>query len=198
MSDVPDTGGLPPAEPAPTVSPVRTARDTSSLIAVGVLLLAAIFAGWYQTSGGARLSDGTVAPAFTVKKFSGGDVSLASLKGQVVVLNFWATWCPPCRDEMPYVVKLGTEFEHQGVTLVAASIDDPDTATEELEGFVGRMPALAPFAAYANGPLVAQYKVGPVPTTYVIGKSGSIYASVEGQVSESTLRRWITGALEEK
>ncbi len=169
-------------------------KDWPSLVIVAVLLLAAIAVGWRQTTGGNLLPDDTIAPSFSVRGFQGSDISLSSLKGRVVVLNFWATWCPPCRDEMPYVVKLGSEYQDKGVSLVAVSMDESDVAPETVGHLVSQMPALGQFAAYANSEVAVTYKVGPIPTTYVIDPTGKIYASVEGQVSESTLRRWIEGA----
>jgi cytochrome c biogenesis protein CcmG/thiol:disulfide interchange protein DsbE len=76
--------------------------------------------GCYSGSRPPRI--GTAAPDFTVRD-SAGSVTLSQLKGQVVVLNFWATWCPPCIEEMPSLVQMQQRMKQKGVTVLAVSVD---------------------------------------------------------------------------
>jgi cytochrome c biogenesis protein CcmG/thiol:disulfide interchange protein DsbE len=100
----------------------RTAQFTSALIA-GLLLSA--LSGCYTGSRPPRI--GSNAPDFTVQD-SDRTVALNQFRGQVVVLNFWATWCPPCVEEMPSLVEMQRRMKAKGVTVVAVSIDVDENA----------------------------------------------------------------------
>jgi thiol-disulfide isomerase/thioredoxin len=170
--------------------------DITSVVFVGVLLLGAVLMGWQEANGGV-LEQHSVAPAFKVERLDQPPLELASLKGQVVVVNFWATWCGPCRDELPYLVKVAKEFEPQGVTLVAINSDDRPEQREAVTQFLQSLPALRPYVALGVPELGALYDVKALPSVYVIDREGHLSASFRGQASESQLRRWITSALEE-
>jgi cytochrome c biogenesis protein CcmG, thiol:disulfide interchange protein DsbE len=97
---------------------VRRILRLPSVIACAFILL--MFSGCYSGSRPPRI--GTAAPDFTVKD-SDHTVTLSQLKGQIVVLNFWATWCPPCIEEMPSLVRMQQRMQPKGVTVVAVSVD---------------------------------------------------------------------------
>jgi peroxiredoxin len=98
----------------------RVFRFPASIL-VCLILLA--LSGCYSGSRPARI--GTAAPDFTVRD-ADHSVTLSQFKGQVVVLNFWATWCPPCIEEMPSLVQMQQRMKPQGVTVVAVSVDADD------------------------------------------------------------------------
>src|ERR1700688_121134 len=87
-------------------------------IAAGLVLLA--LSGCYSGAGPSRI--GSAAPDFTVRD-SDRAVTLSQLKGRVVVLNFWATWCPPCIEEMPSLVQMQQRMKPKGITVLAVSVD---------------------------------------------------------------------------
>jgi cytochrome c biogenesis protein CcmG, thiol:disulfide interchange protein DsbE len=91
---------------------------TSHTIATAAILL--VFSGCYGRSRPSRI--GSPAPDFTVRD-SDRTVTLSQFKGQVVVLNFWATWCPPCIEEMPSLVQMQQRMKAKGVTVLAVSVD---------------------------------------------------------------------------
>jgi cytochrome c biogenesis protein CcmG, thiol:disulfide interchange protein DsbE len=95
-------------------------RLTASLALVVIVLT---LSGCYDTSRPSRI--GAAAPDFTVRD-SEHTVTLSQLKGQVVVLNFWATWCPPCIEEMPSLVQMQQRMKPKGVTVLAVSVDVDD------------------------------------------------------------------------
>jgi thiol-disulfide isomerase/thioredoxin len=169
--------------------------DRVSAVIVGLLLLGAALMGWQEVEDSRRLPDGSPAPDFTVERFEGGSVTLSALKGHVVLVDFWATWCPPCREEMPYLVKLAKQYEAQGVRLVAVSNDDLDEQREAVGRFVERLPELKPYAVFGTPQLGADYLVRVLPTLYVIDRQGHIVASGTGQASEAQIERWIEKAL---
>ena len=96
-------------------------RRVSVLIALGITLLT----GCYSASRPPRI--GSSAPDFTVQD-DDRKVTLSSYRGQVVVLNFWATWCPPCVEEMPSLLEMQQRMKSKGVTVVAVSVDVDEAA----------------------------------------------------------------------
>ena len=124
----------------------------------------------------------TAAPDFSLESSDGGTVTLSSLKGQVVLVNFWATWCGPCKIEMPWFIEFQRKYKDRGFSVVAISLDE--------EGW----DAVRPFAEelQANFPIVlgdvaVEEKFGGVaalPTTFVIDKEGMIHSRHTGLVSK--------------
>jgi len=169
--------------------------DRVTMVMVALLLLGAALMGWQELAHEQLLEASSPAPDFTVATFTGGQLSLSELQGQVVVVDFWATWCGPCREEMPMLVQVARELEAQGVRLVAISNDDLDEQREAVAAFVASQPQLAPYAAFGTPELGRQYLVHVLPTLYVIDRRGRVVGSKAGQISEGQLRRWIDEAL---
>ena len=137
---------------------------------------------------------GDVAPPFVMEKYGGGEVSLEQLRGQVVMLDFWATWCPPCIREMPYMTRLAKEFEPQGLSFVAASRDDQRAAVGI---FVAqKVPDLKSYVTFAPDPVARAYRVEALPTLFFIDREGRIAEVHRGMVSEKQLRELIVKMLQ--
>ena len=131
---------------------------------------------------------------FTLKDAAGKPVKLADFKGKVIVLNFWATWCVPCRAEIPTLVALQTKYGRQGLQVVGVSIDDP---VEKMKPFVGKYkmnyPALTAFnneaILDAYGPMVV------VPWTVIVKRDGNACVKHIGPVTKEAFEREIKGLL---
>lgn len=175
-------------------------RGVSAWISGGlvVLLLAgAVVMGFEEMQASQLMPQHTGAPQASFERLEGGSLSLESLRGQVVVLTFWATWCPPCLEELPQLLALTGELGPMGVTLVAASEDDPHDAHQLLRDFVSqRLPALAPSVVLSNPVAAQRFKVQALPTLYVIDRAGRVHASRRGLVSAGQVRRWVEEALQ--
>jgi thiol-disulfide isomerase/thioredoxin len=145
----------------------------------------------------ARLvADGTAAPGVEMQKHGGGTLSLEELKGKVVMLDFWATWCPPCQAEMPSLVKLAKEYEGEGLVFVAASRDDMPEGPLLVEDFLNRqLPELEPYVVYAPDAVAAAFQVSALPTLYFLDQEGRVIDAQRGMLTEDQLRRRIEKAL---
>ena len=170
-------------------------RWTITILAL-LLGISLAYLGIKDAKQGEGVRVGSPAPAFTVERYGGGTVSLADLRGKVVMLDFWATWCPPCVAEMPGLVKLAREYEAKGLVFLAASRDEHETAATQVGLFVSqRVPELAKSAAFAGDEMARSYRVEVLPTMYLIGRDGRIVEEHSGYASESSLRRSIEAAL---
>lgn len=177
------------ASPAPDVDAWRvTMRQTASLLVVGFLIIGAIYlvegrdldsAGVVQAvsldgaaaAGAApRLDD--VAPDFTLANLRGDPVRLGGLQGKPILLNFWATWCPPCRAEMPDLDEAAREGAASGLLVLAVNLqEEPLTIAAYLRtlGVGGVTPLLDP-----TGAVFRQYRISGLPMTVAIDRDGLV------------------------
>lgn len=132
----------------------------------------------------------------TLKDSNGQKVRLRDLRGKPVVLNFWATWCGPCKAEMPLLVDLEKQYGSRGVVFVAASLDDAKTKPN-IAGFVAEHHISFPIWYGATGDDLDQLKLGPaVPATAFLDAEGHIVARILGQARPEELKErleWLTG-----
>ena len=124
------------------------------------------------------------APQFSIPLFSGGTFSLAEQRGKVVVVNFWASWCVPCRDEAPVLESTWRKYKDRGVVFVG--VDYVDTEKEAL-AFLKEFDI-----TYPNGPDIGTeashaYRIQGVPETYFVGKDGQLYGNYIGPIDVPTL-----------
>lgn len=129
----------------------------------------------------ALLAVGTLAPDFTLPTADGKTISLSSLKGQVVLLDFWASWCPPCKEALPHTQSLSDEFKDKGVTVLAVNTaDTPEGRTAFLKAHPEYTMTM-PFDADPQQPVASgKYKVTGIPTFYVIDQDGKVAATFVG------------------
>jgi cytochrome c biogenesis protein CcmG, thiol:disulfide interchange protein DsbE len=145
-----------------------------TLLIIG--LLAALI-GCYSSSHPARI--GSNAPDFTVQD-SDHSITLSQFRGQVVVLNFWATWCPPCIEETPSLVHMTAEMKDKGVVVLAVSIDADDAAYHKfLKDYNVNMVTVRDEAKKAS----TLYGTFGWPETYVIDRTGVIRRKFIGPVN---------------
>jgi cytochrome c biogenesis protein CcmG, thiol:disulfide interchange protein DsbE len=120
----------------------------------------------------------TKAPDFTLKDMNGRTVSLSALKGKVVLLNFFATWCPPCRAEMPAFNKLYRSLKQRGLEVVAVS---SDRSVNDLKDFLEKNKFDFPVLFDADRSATKQFRVFSMPTTFLINKNGLIVEKFYGE-----------------
>ncbi|UFS72733.1 TlpA family protein disulfide reductase [Geomonas sp. RF6] len=137
--------------------------------------------------------EGNAAPDFTLKDLSGRDVSLSSLKGKVVLVNFWATWCPPCREEIPSMVRLNKGMDGQPFQMLAISVNDG--GKKEVDPFLKDSNTVLPVLLDADQKVAKRYGTTGVPETFVVDKKGIIVKKVIGPLEWD--RPEVVGALKE-
>lgn len=120
----------------------------------------------------------TKAPDFTLKDLHGSTVSLSSLKGKVVLLNFWASWCPPCKAEMPSMNKLYKEIRAKGFEIVAVSTDNSLSPIKE---FLAKSRVDFKVLFDEKKAVSREYKVFSMPTTFLIDRNGFIVEKYYGE-----------------
>lgn len=118
------------------------------------------------------------APGFTVRNLKGQRVQLADYQGKVVILNLWATWCGPCRVEMPGMENLYRRYRSQDFEILAVSLDKG--ADDEVQKFTTEYQLSFPVLLDAERQVESLYNTFTIPTTYVIDKNGVVVAEVDG------------------
>ncbi|HEX4007199.1 MAG TPA: TlpA disulfide reductase family protein [Acidobacteriaceae bacterium] len=148
---------------------------------------------------------GKQAPAFTLEDLTGKRVSLSSYKGRPLVVDFWATWCGPCKVEIPWFEKLHDQYAGQGLEILGVSTDDLDrddpaklfTEKRDISDFVAKMHMNYPILLGSDS-LEDLYSVDAMPTTLFIDRNGKIVASTVGLAPrdeiEADIKKAIAGA----
>lgn len=117
------------------------------------------------------------APLFRVKDIKGNTISMADLRGKVVMLDFWATWCPPCVMSFPEVEKLGSDFDKKDVVVLGFSLDQDESAVKE---FIKDKPGDNAIAMVSETEIPSLYSVQGLPTFFIIDKNGYVVKSWTG------------------
>ena len=125
------------------------------------------------------------APAFTLKSVDGKTVSLSDYKGKAVLLNFWATWCGPCKLEMPWLIQMQKKYASQGFTVLGISEDDG--SAKEVSDFMAKMGVDYPVLMYDDQMNRAYGGIDYLPTSYYIGRDGKVIIESGGLISESEM-----------
>jgi peroxiredoxin len=150
------------------------------IILVSVAILTAAFGVvWLQSSKYEPLTVGKPAPDFSLPDLNDKIVRLSDYRGKVVFLNFWATWCKPCREEMPSMEVLYKNFERDGFVVLAVSIDRV-TTKKDIPPFVNNMNLTFPILVDSWGQTDKRYKLLGVPETYIIDQQGILREKVIG------------------
>ncbi|NOX20392.1 MAG: TlpA family protein disulfide reductase [Nitrospirae bacterium] len=116
---------------------------------------------------------GTKAPVFSVEDINGNTIDINNYKGKVVLLEFWATWCPPCRRSIPEMETLYEKFADRDFVLIAVSIDEGSNALEAVKNFVDEFNMTYP-VVIDTGEISKKYQITSIPTIFLIDKSQKI------------------------
>ncbi len=181
----------------------RDSRRWAALMAVTLL----IGGGWIwasavpaaATSGGLIPSprEGFAAPDFTLELLGGGTVTLSDLRGKVVVINLWASWCPPCRAEMPAIEAVYQANKDKGLEVLAVNTTYQD-GEAQAAAFVREFGLSFPIPLDRSGDVSRLYLLRALPSTFFVDRQGVIRkVIIGGPMSEATLESTVQGLLQE-
>ena len=136
------------------------------------------------------------APDFTVLDMDGQEVRLSDLFGQRILINFWATWCPPCRAELPYFEEAYQEYGEDIVFLMVDLTDGSRETVDGVKAFAAEYGYSFPVYYDTEYSAVYAYGIDAIPQTYAIGPDGNVLMSQVGSMSESRLKEFTDALLE--
>ncbi|MBN2500046.1 MAG: redoxin domain-containing protein [Anaerolineales bacterium] len=179
-----------------------TSQRSWLIFSIGVLILGAAWIGISAAPPGSTTQGGIPAPQagfqapdFTLQTPDGESVTLSDLRGQVVLVNLWASWCGPCRIEMPAMQQVYEAYHDQGFTILAVNATYQDNVTDAL-AFAAELDLTFPIVLDVNGQTSDQYELRSLPSSFFIDRDGQVQEVVVGSMSESLLRVRVEQLLE--
>lgn len=164
-------------------------------LTLAVVLLAVASQGWTTQTGDLQsVTTRKRMPPVNVSQLNGGRWNLADHRGKIVLINFWATWCPPCRQETPGLAKLANDYRAKGVDVVGISVDEG--GTEAIQAFVHEFQVPYPIGLVDQASSWAS-AVESLPTTILIDRDGRVAKTYMGAVRESVFQADIDRLLAE-
>ncbi len=136
---------------------------------------------------------GELAPDFTLVDLEGNQISLSDFRGETVFVNFWATWCPPCRAEMPEMEAIYQEYTDKGVAVIGVDIQE---SKREVLQYVQQGGYSWTFVLDTTGEVTADYKVQAIPTSFFIDREGIIQAVSIGAMTKRAMETELAKAME--
>jgi thiol-disulfide isomerase/thioredoxin len=142
-----------------------------------------------------KIRPGAAAPEIELTKLQGGKLKLSSLRGHPVVVTFWGTWCPPCRDEFPALVTAHRKYRDAGLEIVAVNQRDQELSTRDVQAFSDRYGVTFPVLLDSRGRSRRSFQLFGLPTTVFIDRSGIIQFVQTGALSSAGLARGLATIL---
>jgi thiol-disulfide isomerase/thioredoxin len=193
IPDDPNQSGQPPQPPQPP------RRNPMALVFVAIVAAGMLYFGFHtaRRSGTDHapgvLGYGTPAPNFTLEALDGRNLSLTDLKGKAVLVNFWATWCGPCKIETPWLVELQNEYGSQGLQVVGVAMDD--SGKDEIEKFAKDMGVNYPVLLGKEAVGDAYGGVPALPESFFVSRDGKIVDRIIGLKGRAEIEDAVKKAL---
>jgi thiol-disulfide isomerase/thioredoxin len=163
-----------------------SARVTAALVIAGMVAAWVVYAVFFR--GGARPATAAIdglpwapdghrrAPDFRIRTLDGRQIALSDFRGKVLVVDFWATWCPPCREEVPLLVDLKTTHGDRGLEILGLTIEDPEDEVEQVRHFVREFGVNYTIGFAPEGMFEAFVGPGehPIPQTFLFDREGRL------------------------
>ncbi|UTE77284.1 redoxin domain-containing protein [Rossellomorea sp. KS-H15a] len=140
------------------------------------------------------LTQGDRAPDFTLTTLDGEEVKLSDYQGKKVILNFWATWCPPCKAEMPHMEQYYEKnAKKESVEILAVNLTSQDDGEKAVQQFVDGYELTFPILMDEKGDIGDEYRAFTIPTTYMIDTNGLIQHKIVGPMNEEMMGKMVGG-----
>ena len=153
-------------------------KIAAAVILLGVVIAAVVLFAGRQGGGPKLVRVGDAAPDFRLQTLDGRSVSLAELKGKVVMVHFWATWCPPCVEEIPSLDRLSRSLAGQDVAVLAVSVDEGGAAA--VSAFLERQGLTLPVLLNPDRSVATSYGTLKFPETYLLDRGGVVRYKIIG------------------
>lgn len=132
-----------------------------------------------------KVAVGEKAPDFMLVDMQGNKHRLSDYRGQGVFLNFWGTWCPPCKKEMPYINNQYLQYKDKGVQVLSIDIQEPKLAVNQ---FAARYKLDFPIMIDTDKEVMNVYGINPLPATFLIDKNGNVVRYHTGEMTENMIK----------
>jgi peroxiredoxin len=130
-----------------------------------------------------------VAPAFSLPSLDGGTVNLSDYRGKVVLVNFWGTWCEPCKEETPALQQAYTQLQSEGLEIIGVNLYSQETGGEEaVRAFLQPYGVTYPIALDTAGDIARSFQISPIPVSYFVDQNGTIRYVKVGTLREAEVR----------
>ena len=146
---------------------MNVVKSLVTIRALAALLLGSVLAATTAVAS----SPGTAAPDFTLKSSSGDNLRLSDYRGEVVMINFWASWCAPCRQEMPLLDELYKEYQPLGFTILGVNVEEDSSQARKM---LGDIPVSFPVLFDNSSKVSKLYDVVAMPSTVLVDRDGNI------------------------
>ena len=177
---------------------IKITRNRARSGRVVLILLAAVLFGLLAVqactpSSASAVSVGKPAPDFTLVDLEGNQISLSDFRGETVFVNFWATWCPPCRAEMPEIEAIYQEYKDKGVVVIGVDIQE---TKEEVLQYVQEGGYSWTFVLDTTGEVTTNYQITGIPSSFFIDREGIIRAMNIGAITKRAMEANLAKAMQ--
>lgn len=166
----------------------------SIALIIGVMAVVAVFAVQLFRQNQIQPMPGETAPGFSMTTFDGDAVSLEDYRGQIVVVNFWGSWCGPCRAEAPDLQDIYADYQDEGVVVFGVNWLDVD---DEALAFLDEFGITYPNAPDVSETVANAYNIEGAPETFIVGRDGIVRESYLGPISYTVLSSRLDALLRE-
>lgn len=137
------------------------------------------------------LEKGNLAPDFELRTVDGKAMKLSGLRGKKVIVNFWATWCPPCRLEMPEMEKFYTKNKNEGIEILAVNLTKAEKSRADVPAFIAAYGITFPVLLDENSDVARLYKVSSIPASFIIDTQGVIREKIVGPMTYDSMEKMV-------
>jgi peroxiredoxin len=138
------------------------------------------------------INEQNIAPDFTLKTLDGQTVKLSDFRGKKVILNFWATWCPPCRAEIPDMQQFYAKHKTEGIEILAVNATETEKSTKNIKKFAETYGMTFPILLDEKSDVAHTFQAQTIPTSYIIDTHGVIQKRMIGPMSYEQMKQFLS------